>query len=278
VAGQAAPGYRCGAMIRTTTTDWEAAARPGARVGDRVEVHRSIGSTNDRARELLVAGAGEGVAIVAEEQTAGRGRMGRTWTSPPGVNLTASVGLRPALAADAAWALGPAAALAARSACAESAPVALKWPNDLVDAGGRKVGGLLIEVASESDRLRHAVLGFGINVNWARAAMPEEVRATATSLCELTGADLDRPALLRRLLEALEDELEALEAGRSPLPRYREACSTLGAVVTVEMPTGEIEGRAVALDERGALLVETEAGPVAIASGDVVRVRPAVIA
>lgn len=269
-------GYGVGRMIDLTTAGWDAAERAGARIGHRLEVHASIGSTNDRARQLLDAGVPGGIVVVAEEQTAGRGRMGRTWASPAGVNLMASVGLRPALAADAAWGLGPAAALAARSACLAVAPVALKWPNDLVDVDGRKLGGLLVEVASEADRVRHAVLGFGINVNWATDAMPRELRTTATSLLALDGRSVDRAALLRRLLEALDDEIVALEAGRSPLSRYREACATLGREVTVETPSGSLEGRAVDLDDTGALVVETAAGAVAVASGEVIRVRPAV--
>ena len=277
LAGQAGAGYRCAHMIGTATTDWDAAARPGARLGHTLEVHAAIGSTSDRIRELLEIGAGDGVVVVADEQTAGRGRMGRRWTSPAGVNLMVSLGLRPALAADAAWSLGPAAALAAHAACRHAAPVDLKWPNDLVGRDGRKLGGLLVEVASEADGVRQAVIGIGINVNWRRDDMPEELRGGATSLCELAGRPIDRVALLRRLIESLEAELTALEAGVSPLDRYREACTTLGAWVTVELPSGRIEGRALDLDQRGALVVELAGrGTIAVTSGDVVRVRQAV--
>ncbi len=263
-------------MIGSATTTWEMAAHPGARIGHTVEAHGRIGSTSDRARELLAAGAPEGIAIVAEEQLAGRGRMGRSWTSPAGVNLMVSLGLRPRLSADAAWGLGPAAALAARRACASVAPIGLKWPNDLVAGDGRKLGGLLVEVASEADRVRHAVIGAGINVNWLPEEMPAELRATATSLRAVAGQPVDRVELLRRLLEALDEELSDLEAGRSPLPRYREACGTLGRAVTVDTPTGRIEGFAIDLDERGALVVESGGARISVASGEVVRLRTAV--
>jgi BirA family transcriptional regulator, biotin operon repressor / biotin---[acetyl-CoA-carboxylase] ligase len=262
-------------MTSSATTDWSAAARPGARVGQLVESHDRIGSTSDRARELLEAGA-EGVAVVAEEQTSGRGRRGRTWSSPAGANLLVSVGLRPRLAADAAWALGPAAALAACSACEPADGVALKWPNDIVDREGRKLGGILVETAIEADRVRHAVLGFGINANWQRAEMPSELRSTATSLRELVGRPIDRVDLLRRLLEALDAELVAAESGRSPLGRYAEACMTIGARVRVETPNGPLDGTAVGLEARGQLVLETMAGVVVVASGEVVRVRPTV--
>ena len=263
-------------MSRSPASAWEALARPRSRVARRVEAHATIGSTSDRVRALLDAGEPGGVVVVAEEQTAGRGRMGRSWTSPPAVNLMASVGLRPRLPADAAWTLGPAAALAARAACRTVGPVGLKWPNDLVADDGRKLGGLLVEVASEGEMVRHAILGFGINVNWRRDEMPDEIVATATSLLEVSGAPADRRRLLGALLNALSAELEALEAGRSPLERYRAACVTLGALVTVDTPTGRIEGRAADLNASGALVVETNRGTVAVASGEVTRVRPVV--
>jgi BirA family biotin operon repressor/biotin-[acetyl-CoA-carboxylase] ligase len=260
-------------MIGSVSTDWQAAARPGARIGHAVEVHHELGSTNDRARELVDEAAADGIAVVAEVQSAGRGRRGRSWTSPPGVNLTVSVGLRPGLAAEAAGLLIPAAGLAAHAACASVAEVGLKWPNDVVAPDGRKVGGLLVEVASEGDRLRHAVVGVGLNVNWARADLPDELRATATSLCELAGRPVDRVALLRRLLEALEAEVDELEQGRSPIPRYRAVCRTLGARVTVDTPTGSLVGRALDVDEDGALVVEADGARVAVTNGEVVRVR-----
>lgn len=260
-------------MVGTVVTDWQAAARPGARIGAALEVHEVIGSTNDRVRELLEADPGEGMVVVAELQSAGRGRRGRSWSSPAGVNLTASVGLRPRVAAGAAGGLIPAAALAARAACRGAAAVELKWPNDLVAPDGRKVGGLLVEVASEADRLRHAVLGFGINVNWAQDQLPPDLRRTATSLGALSGRSVDRIDLLRRLLESLEVEIAALEAGRSPLPRYREVCRTLGTWVTVETPGGPVVGRAGRIDDDGALVIETGTGGVAVTSGEVVRVR-----
>ncbi|MBW3612570.1 MAG: biotin--[acetyl-CoA-carboxylase] ligase [Chloroflexi bacterium] len=260
-------------MVGTVATDWHAAARPGARIGAAIEVHEVIGSTNDRVRDLLEATPAEGMVVVAELQSAGRGRRGRSWTSPAGLNLTASVGLRPRVAADAAVGLIPAAALAARAACRGEAEVDLKWPNDLVAPDGRKVGGLLVEVASEADRLRHAVLGFGINVNWAQDELPADLRRTATSLGALSGRSVDRAGLLRRLLEALEVEIASLEAGRSPLPRYRGACRTLGTWVTAETPGGPVVGWAAGIDDRGVLIIETDTGSVAVTSGEVVRVR-----
>ena len=254
-------------------TDWQRADRPRHRVGRGVEVHATIGSTNDRARELLDEPGGEGRAIVTEEQTAGRGRRGRGWVSPPGRNLMLSVALRPRIRAADAWQLALAAALAARRASAALAPVALKWPNDLVSDGGAKLGGLLLETTIDGDVVTSAVIGIGINVNWSRAEMPPEIAAGATSLAELSGAQIDRASLLASLLDALDEELVAVEDGTSPVPRYREVCATLGTHVGVETAEGRIRGWATAIDESGALVVETASGPVALTSGEIVRVR-----
>lgn len=254
---------------------WASAAVPGRRVGHAVEAHERIGSTSDRARELLAMPGGPGTAVVAEEQVAGRGRRGRAWTSPPGVNLYVSIGLEPRLLARDAWQLGLALALAVRDACRPAADVELKWPNDVVAGDGRKLAGILVETAIEGERVASAVVGIGINVNWAVADMPEELRPTATSLRDLTGTTVDRVALLARLLAGLDAELAAVEAGTSPLERYREACTTLGAEVEVLSGETAIVGQAVDLDTTGSLVVQTASGRVSVGSGEVTRVRRA---
>ena len=254
-------------------TDWQRADRPRRRVGRGVEAHASIGSTNDRARALLLEPDGEGRAIVTEEQTAGRGRRGRTWISPPGRNLMVSVAVRPRISATDAWQLALAAALAARSACAALVPVALKWPNDLVSDEGAKVGGLLLETTIDGDRVTSAVIGIGINVNWPRAEMPPDIAEHATSIVELAGVPIDRADLLASLLDALDSELVAVEVGTSPVARYREVCATLGTDVAVDTATGRVEGRAIGIDDRGALVLETAGGRVELTSGEIVRVR-----
>jgi BirA family transcriptional regulator, biotin operon repressor / biotin---[acetyl-CoA-carboxylase] ligase len=254
-------------------TDWHRVERARRRIGSALEVHASIGSTNDRARGLLDEPGGEGRAVLSEEQTSGRGRRGRSWVSPPGRNLTVSVAVRPRIPAADAWQLAMAAALAARTACAAFARVDLKWPNDLVAADGAKLGGLLLETTIDGERVTSAVIGIGINVNWARSEMPAEIAAGATSLAELAGASVDRVELLGRLLDALDEEIVALEAGASPLDRYRHGCITLGSEVAVDLADGRIIGRAAGIDEQGALVVETANGPVAVASGEIGRLR-----
>lgn len=262
------------AVAHAPPTEWLSAVRRDARIGWMIEFHDALGSTNDRARELLAETDGDGHVVLAELQTAGRGRRDRTWLSPAGLNLTVSVALRPRLAAADAWQLGLAAALAVRDACATvAADVRLKWPNDIV-AGDedRKLAGLLVETSVHREQVATAVVGIGINVNWPVADMPPEVAQRATSLLDLLGRHLDRAALLRSLLDALDAEIAALEAGQSPLARYRAACTTLGCEVSVETPDGAVEGMAVDLDATGSLLVDTPAGRVPVASGEVVRV------
>lgn len=256
-----------------TASDWQAAVRSGRRIGHGIEAHAAIGSTNDRARELLGRADGDGCVVVAEEQTAGRGRRGRTWFSPPGVNLIISVALRPRLDARDAWRLGLAASLAAAAACRRFARVQLKWPNDLVDDGGRKLGGMLIETTAAGEQLTGAVIGVGINVNWQRHEMPAEIAPHATSLAELSGTPVDRVELLGALLDGLEAEVAAIEAGVSPLDRYRSECVTLGSRVTVATADGRITGRAVDLDATGSLVIDADDGRHALASGEVVRLE-----
>lgn len=254
--------------------DWQRADRPRRRIGRGVEAHLTTGSTNDRARALLDAHGGEGRAVVAEEQTDGRGRRGRTWFSPPGRNLMLSVAVRPRIPAADAWRLGMSVALAARTACSAIAPVGLKWPNDIIAReDGTKLGGVLIETAIHGDRLTDAVIGIGINVNWPRSEMPAEIARGATSLRELAGSEVDRVDLLASLLDALDVELVALEAGASPLQRYREACLTLGTEVRVDTADGLIEGTATDIDEAGALVIQAATGPVVLTSGELVRLR-----
>lgn len=246
------------------------------RVGGSIERHDRVASTNDLARARLESSDVDGLVIVADEQTAGRGRRGRSWISPPRTNLYVSVAIHPRLSAADAWQLGIAAALAAAGACDPVAPVELKWPNDLVAADGLKVGGLLVETIVEGDRLRGAVAGIGINVNWHRAEMPEEITTTATSLADLAGAEVDREALLARLVDGLGAEVESIEAGISPLPRYRVRCATLGTEVRVSTADAVVSGRAVDLDATGSLVVQTEDGTRVLASGEVLGVRPEV--
>jgi len=260
----------------TDEAGWARAADPARRIGHAVEFHTEIGSTNDRARAVLAEPHGEGLAVVADLQTAGRGRRGRAWLSPPGVNLMVSLALRPRVRPDLSPLLGLSVALGLREACSSVAPsagLAIRWPNDLVDRDGRKVAGILIETVLAEGRLVEAVIGMGINANWSRDEMPPEIAAQATSIRELTGSPIERPALLSRLLEALDLEIRALERGESPIARARTASWLDGREVEVEIGEQSVSGRVAGLGDDGSLLVDAPAGRVALAMGEVVRVN-----
>lgn len=260
----------------TDPADWSRAADPARRIGHAVEFHAEIASTNDRARAALAEPGGEGLAVVADLQTAGRGRRGRTWISPAGANLLFSVAWRPAVAPRLAGLLGIAAVLAVRDACASLVPDAglgIRWPNDLVDDSGRKAAGLLVETALERGELVEAVVGIGINVNWLRREMPAEIGGSATSLRDLGGTPVDRVLLLGRVLDALDAEARALERGDSPVSRLRAVSWLDGRAVEVDTGTTTVAGRAAGIADDGSLLLDAEAGRVALSVGEVARVH-----
>lgn len=241
----------------------------------RVEVLDEAPSTNrllaDRARD----GEDEGLVLVTEHQTAGRGRLDRTWVTPPRAALTGSVLLRPEVAPE-RWPLVPLlAALAVVDAvsAAGGPRCELKWPNDVL-IHGLKVAGILVE-RIETPRGPAAVVGIGLNVSATRQELPVP---TATSLVTAGMVAPDRTRLLHAVVEALASSYAAwVREGDQPLlARYRERCDTVGRQVRVDLPRGEpLEGRATGIADDGALLVEPAAGgaPVAVHAGDVVHVR-----
>lgn len=265
----------------TDRADWTGAADVARRVGRRIEHHASIGSTNDRAREVLREPGGDGLAVVADLQTAGRGRRGRSWLSPSGANLMVSVPLPTRLDPRAGALLGIATALAVRDACATVAPeagLAIRWPNDVVAADGAKLAGLLLETALEDGWLVEAVIGIGINTNWRRAEMPAEIAARATSLTDLVGTSVDRVALLGTLLDALDREIAALEAGDTPLPRLRAVSWLDGRRIELDLGGTMVEGRVAGIGDDGSLLLDGADGRTAYTVGEVVRVLDAATA
>ena len=226
-----------------------APARTSERGPWRVEWYSTLDSTNRHALDAARAGAPDGLVVVADEQTAGRGRLGRTWEAPPGSSLLVSVLLRrPGDPSRAVMAAGV--ALAGAVADAAGVATGLKWPNDLV-VDDRKLAGLLAE--AEGDAL---VVGAGCNVNWD--AFPEELAATATACNLEAGRPVDRDALLDAFLDHFA---AALAAGDGVVDRYRARLVTLGRSVRVEhMREGDLLGTAVAVTDDGALVVRDEHG------------------
>jgi BirA family biotin operon repressor/biotin-[acetyl-CoA-carboxylase] ligase len=242
-----------------------AASLTTGRLGRDYRLLEVCGSTSDEAARLARAGAGEGLLVVADRQTAGRGRLGRAWHSPAGDNLYFSLLLRPPIMA----ALVPPLTLLMGAVAAEvlvAAGVAprLKWPNDVLlptPAGPRKAAGILTEMATERDRVRHVVVGVGINVRGD--SFPPELAARATSLQVATGRVLDRAELLAALLNALEPAYDAFIAAGpvDALARWR-AHAALGGRCRIERDGLLIEGTAVDVDDEGALLVRDDQGAV----------------
>ena len=263
--------------VRQPIPEWAAAARPGARVGHTVEHHAEIGSTNDRARAALAEPGGNGLAVVADRQLAGRGRMGRSWLSPSGTNLLVSVGLRLDLRIECAWWLAAAAALAVREAAASvasAAQLAVRWPNDMVTSDGLKVAGLLTETQVEGERVVGAVIGIGINVNWRRSAMPPDIAPGATSLADLAGAPVDRLDLLTNMLVALDGEIRQVEADVSPQERFQAASWLTGRAIEVETPAGRLIGVAGEIADNGGLILDGPTLRTTVSVGEVIRVHP----
>jgi BirA family biotin operon repressor/biotin-[acetyl-CoA-carboxylase] ligase len=265
----------------------------------RQERFARIGSTNDAVRAWLAAGTPEVCLAVADEQTAGRGRAGRTWVAPPGAALLLSVGFRPAWLAPAhAWRLAAVVSLAMADAAEELAglrdrAIRLKWPNDLVmeeDAPGaagsglgggplRKLGGILGEVDGLGTGDPRAVVGIGVNAGWARADFPPEIAPLMTSLGEASGGrPIDRALLLDGFLSRLEARVEALRAGRFPVDDWVARQVTTGRLVRLEdHGAAPEEVLALGVDPAtGALVVADAAAPGgerAVHAGDVVHVR-----
>lgn len=231
-----------------------------------------LSSTQNLAARLAARGWSEGTVVLAEEQTAGRGRQGRSWWAPYGGALLLSLLLRPSLSPPQAQQLTMAAGLAAAEAieavCA--VPVALKWPNDLY-VRGRKVGGVLVEsrLSPEGRALDHAIAGIGINVMVDFTDQPA-LQATATSLHVEANRPVGREALLLALLERMEARYDAVLAGQPCHVEWAARLLWLGETVLVVTPEDSFAGVAVGVSEQGALLIRRMDGEVeAVWAGDI---------
>ena len=232
-----------------------------------VELVAEVDSTNRVLVERARAGAPAGAVLVADHQTAGRGRLDRRWEAEPGAALLVSVLLRPDLDASQLHGITMAASLAAVAACRQvgAVGVAVKWPNDLVTEDG-KLAGLLAEAVLDGARVAAVVVGMGMNLHGA----PEG----GVALDDLAGRRVERETVLAAWLGHFEERLA--EPMAALLAAYREACSTLGRAVRVVGQDGETVGTAVEVDDSGRLVVESDGVRRAFAVGDVVHVRTAV--
>jgi BirA family transcriptional regulator, biotin operon repressor / biotin---[acetyl-CoA-carboxylase] ligase len=230
----------------------------------------TLDSTNNLAKELAAREAPEGTVVIAETQTGGRGRLGREWNSPPGVGLYVSVVLRPMLPPMELPQITLTAAVAVVRAVRRVTGVApgIKWPNDLL-LRGKKMGGILTEMESESDRIRHVVIGLGLNVN--NPNFPPELAGIATSLAQAVGGTFSRLDLLKAWLEEFEGLYERFLNQGFPeiLEEWKRYTVTLGQAVTVRQGPRELSGRAVDVAPDGALLLYTGGKIVRVTSGEI---------
>jgi BirA family biotin operon repressor/biotin-[acetyl-CoA-carboxylase] ligase len=246
--------------------DWRRVAGlvAGQTIGRRVVYLESTTSTNDVARDLGNAGEPEGAVVVADAQTAGRGRAGKTpWLTPPGTSIAVSVLLRPPLAPEHLAQLALAAGVAAVDAIREATGVAaaLKWPNDVM-AGDRKLGGILAESSLRGTAVAFVVLGIGINGNVPAAALGPlpDAAMPATSLQDETGDAVSREAVLAALLRHLEQQYAAIADAGALREAYRARLSTLGRTVRIVGAERPVEGTAEDVAENGALVVRLASG------------------
>jgi BirA family biotin operon repressor/biotin-[acetyl-CoA-carboxylase] ligase len=253
-----------------------------AALGRTVHVLDTAASTNALASRMAQEGAPHGTVVVAESQSAGRGRLGRHWYSPPGKNLYCSVLLRTALPGGrlAHWLSWTPliAALAAARAIQTTAGLSpsVKWPNDIL-LGDRKAGGVLCESGDLGSGTPYVVAGIGLNVNIQADEFPEELRAIATSLAAEAQRPFDRAVLLAALLSDLETRYDTFLAGHeTDIHReYVTRCATVGRQVRVERAGADpVTGRAMAVGTDGALkIVLADGSHLDIHAGDVIHLR-----
>jgi BirA family biotin operon repressor/biotin-[acetyl-CoA-carboxylase] ligase len=223
--------------------------------------------------KLARDGVKEGVVVFAESQTLGRGRLGRKWISPERKGLWFSILLRPDLRPQETTQLTVASATALRRAIQSETGLKpeIKWPNDIL-VGGKKVAGILTELSAELDRVKHVILGIGVDVNLGANEFPAELRRLATSLKIESGRAISRPELAAAVLRELDFDYARICAGKftAVADEWQAHCATIGREVTIQIGGRRIRGRAESLDDDGALLVRTEHGHLErITGGDV---------
>jgi BirA family transcriptional regulator, biotin operon repressor / biotin---[acetyl-CoA-carboxylase] ligase len=233
----------------------------------------STGSTNADLMAAADEGAPQWTVLVAGHQTAGRGRLGRTWEEPPGSSLLVSVLLRPTMSPHEA----PLASLAAGVAVAEAVEsvtglrARCEWPNDIVTPEGRKLAGVLVESRTEANRLHHLVIGAGVNLTQSPDDFPDDVRLPATSLA-IEGEPADATDLLAAYLGRLSHWYDHSAFQPAVVGAFRDRCVTIGRTVRATTVDGAIvEGAVTGVGDRGELIVATPAGDAAVSSGELER-------
>ncbi|MBP2241351.1 BirA family biotin operon repressor/biotin-[acetyl-CoA-carboxylase] ligase [Cytobacillus eiseniae] len=232
-------------------------------IGRHIHYEESVESTQKIAQRLVLEEAPEGTIVIAEEQLAGKGRMGRKWHSPKYSGIWMSVILRPNLPPAKAPQLTLITAVAIVQAIEELTNVTpqIKWPNDIL-LNGKKLTGILTEMQADADRIISVIIGIGINVNQQREDYPEELESIATSLSIELGKKLERAELIKEVLYKLEKlYLLYLDKGFYPIKLLWESYAiSIGKNITARMLTGSITGKAKGITEDGVLIIEDDLG------------------
>lgn len=245
-------------------------------LGKEVHWFQSVGSTSNEAKKLAATGCPEGTVVLAETQQSGRGRLARGWFAPAGKGIWMSVVLRPPFQPQDAPKCTLMAAVAVTRAIRRITAIecGIKWPNDILYQG-KKIVGILTEMSAEMDAVNYIVLGIGINVNIETHEFPQDLVPAAVSLAQISGGKISRI----ELLEAVLGELEQIYQGvvqhgfADVLKEWRSLSVTLGQEVTVIGMDRQFSGRAVDIDQSGALLVQTPERLETVLAGDV-SIRP----
>ena len=273
IAAVPSQGYRLLSVPDILIPAEIAAGLDSRRIGSEIICYTETDSTNTVAFRLAEEGAAEGTVVIADAQRHGKGRLGRGWESPPGVNLYCSILLRPPIVPSAAFQLTFLSAVAVARAIDRAANLQpqIKWPNDIL-INGRKVAGLLNEMSAETEKVHFVVLGIGVNLNMRREQYPADLRHPATSLLLESGEKVNRTAFVRELLAALDTLYDSyLRMGYGPIREEWLARSRmLGRTVSVAMHDRAVIGEVCGIDENGALLLRLPTGrEERVLSGDV---------
>lgn len=245
-------------------------------IGKYVHSYRLVKSTNDLVTQMAESGAPEGTIVTAEQQSQGRGRLGRTWFSPEGTGIYVSILLRPRIKPEQAPGLSIMTSVALAEALEKYVPgeVQIKWPNDIL-VSGKKVCGVLTELSAERQKIQHVVVGVGINVNQKGVDFPADIKRTATSLRIATKKQINRAELLKLFLFNFEREyIDYQRVGlKKAQRRLRKYSSMLGKTVRILSGDHVVEGVAVDIDTSGALILYRSGKRIAISAGEVSVVK-----
>ena len=268
-------GYRIAEVPDTILVSEVAQGLPTRTIGREIRSYPELASTNTLAMELAQKGAVDGAVVISETQSSGRGRLGRSWLSPRG-NLYLSAVLRPAVPTHKAPLITLMGAVAVASSIRKQLglPAGIKWPNDIM-ISGKKVSGLLTEMSAEPDRIRHIVLGIGVNVNMDLKELPPAVRTLSTTLAVEAGRTVDRTRFLRDLLIELDHWYACFVNRETDVLRAWETLNvTLGRRVAVSGAGTTLEGAASGIDAEGRLVLLLDDGTSRhVAAGDVTMLK-----